>query len=38
MIGGAIRILKGEQREISFGKWIELDLERDILSVAESTS
>lgn len=38
MIGGAIHILKGEQREISFGKWMELDLEKDILSVAESTS
>lgn len=37
MIGGAVRAAKPEERPLTaMGKWLELDLEADVLNVAES--
>ncbi len=39
MVGGAVRVPKGlSQAQVALGTWEKLDLERDVLRIAESAA
>lgn len=38
MVGGSVRVPKGERFDVTFGNWIHLDIEKDVLSFAESST